>query len=365
MPHLLACDATSIKIPMTGVQLAVREQVRALTAALPPEVRADVYSHIGLSDGLGASAEIVRTPPFLRYPAMRILWQQLKLPRILTKSGADLLYAFAYTAPRHCPIPYFLNVHDIIALERPELCSRRNLIQMRLLLPQSIRGAARCFVSTSDGADALMRRLDIPSERIEINPLGVDIRFFSTPAPRAHNRPYFLFVGNIEPKKALDTLLDAYSASAKSIDADLIVVGRTAWKSSRTVARLKDWRGNGTVRWLDYVPREQLPAMYQHALALVMPSIIEGFGLPVLEAMAAGAPVIHSDHPALREAAGGAGLSFPVGDASALSTLLQRVADSEPLRRELSEAGRAHAATRTWSRWGEQAAQAVVQFLNA
>ena len=158
MPHLLSCDATSIKIPMTGVQLAVLEQVRALTAALPSAIHTDVYSHIALSDGLGASAKTVRTSSLLRYPAMRILWQQLKLSRILTQSGADLLYAFAYTAPRHCPIPYFLNVHDIIALERPELCSRRNLLQMRMLLPQSIRGAARCFVSTSDGADALMAR---------------------------------------------------------------------------------------------------------------------------------------------------------------------------------------------------------------
>ena len=211
---------------------------------------------------------------------------------------------------------------------------------------------------------------------------------FAAPAPPPdglQERPYLLFLSNIEPKKGLDTLLDAYAKTADRLDADLVIVGRAAWKSADTIRRLRDWRGPGRLRWLHYVPDDRLPALYQHAHAFVMPSLVEGFGLPILEAMAAGTPVIHSDHPALMEAAGltdevksavesaacaladqGAKiveveLPIRVQDSDSLADALLRLHGDDHGRQTLIQAGRRHADRRSWRRWGELAAQCVAE----
>lgn len=371
MTALLACDATAIKTPMTGVQNAVWQQVRALAEALPSSIAPLVITRHGsplaTDDGsvngiANDSARALFAPDLTRAVPARIAWQQLALPRLLRQQHADALYAFAYTAPLRCPVPYILNVHDLIALEHPELCSVRNRWHQRCLLPHSIRHAAIALCSTTHGADLARRLLGIPPERLAVAPLGVDYDAFATPAPAPNlpsTRPYFLFVSNIEPKKDLDTLLDAYAVCADTTQTDLVIVGRAAWKSSRTIRRLQTWHGPGHVHWLHYVPQNDLAGLYQHALATVVPSLVEGFGLPILEAMAAGSPVIHSDHPAVLEAAGNAGLPFPVHDATALAAAMTRLSQSPALRQELASAGQCHARDLPWSRWGKTAAELV------
>lgn len=360
----LVCDATAIKTPMTGVQVAVLQQVKALIEALPKNVSPVILAR----DDSTLPAELRLSPPeCTRSPLVRALWQQFTLPKLLKKLDADLLHAFAYTAPRACPVPYILNVHDVIALEHPELCSFKNRLHMAALLPSSIKNAKLNLVSTKHGADLLMSMLNVPPANIEVVSLGVDVDFFATPSPypeilntHCNQRPYLLFVSNIEPKKDLDTLLDAYALCADTLQVDLVVVGRPAWKSKNTQHRLETWNAPGHVHWLKYVPKELLPALYQHALLFVMPSITEGFGLPVLEAMAAGTPVIHSDHPALCESAGNAGISFQRHNPQDLAHQLQRLAQSNDLRQDRIQAGKSHAASRTWKRWGEFVAQRIL-----
>ncbi|MGI5923972.1 MAG: glycosyltransferase family 4 protein [Lentisphaeria bacterium] len=369
----IALDGSVVRPPYSGVQLSVSHEIQALAECFPAE-RLCLFSR---DEGLAAFAterRIARlAPPFwTSRPAGRATWQQLFLPAILRRCGVAVLHAFAYTAPLRCPVPYVLNVHDLIALEHPELCATTNVWHMRALLPGSARRAAMNIVSTEHVAGRLMSILGIPHERIVVAPLGVDAARFSTPAPRPAelsplaDRPYLLFVSNIEPKKGLDTLLDAYAACADAIGGlPLVIAGRAAWKSAAVVQRIQHWRGPGTIYWLGRASAAILPGLYQHAAALVMPSITEGFGMPVLEAMAAGTPVIHSDHPALCEAAGNAGLSFAVGDAQDLAAKLRRLQQSKSLQEELRAAGRQHAASFTWRRWGESAAAVLKQILQS
>jgi glycosyltransferase involved in cell wall biosynthesis len=358
-----AFDGSVVRPPHAGVQLSVLAEMRAMAECLGD------LSGCRFFGADAALADVVRArggradalPAALQRTAWRVLWQQAVLPGIIRREGLQVLHALAYTAPLHCPVPYVLNVHDVIALDRPELCATANRLHMRCLLPPSARRAAACIVSTRHVAERLQDRLGIPAARIHVLPLGVDAAHFAAAAPRPpleclrEGRPYLLFIGNLEPKKDVGTLLDAYAACRAAEHVDLVVAGRAAWTCAEVVARLRPWQGRGRVHWLGRVPGEHLPGLLQHAVALIMPSLEEGFGMPVLEAMAAGTPVIHSDHPALLEAAGGAGMPFGVGNATALAAAIDTLHDDPSRQADLAGAGVARAALVPWRRWGEGA----------
>jgi len=280
----------------------------------------------------------------------------------MRKSGIEALHAQAYTLPLRTRVPTLLNVHDIIALEAPELCSWENAWQMRCLLPRSVRRATKCLVPTRYVAERLMTVLGVTARKIEVVGWGVDFQRFHTASQCTLPVPerYFLFVGNLEPKKNLPLLLSAYSQAAASCRCSLLIVGRAAWKSTAVVRALQSWSETGEVLWLGRVSDAELVGLYQHALALVMPSLYEGFGLPVLEAMAAGCPVIHSRQQALAEVAGGAGLAFTATAVDELRVLLARVATDENLRAELRAAGWQRARACPWSRCGQQVAEVLL-----
>ena len=359
----VAFDGSVARPPYAGVQLSVLAEMRALAACLDDLSGCRFFgAEAELAAGVRARGGRAETlPAALQRTAWRVLWQQVVLPGILRREGQQVLHALAYTAPWRCPVPYVLNVHDVIALDHPEWCASANRLHMRCLLPASARRAAACIVSTQHVAGRLQARLGIPPGRIHVLPLGVDAAHFAEPAPRPpreclrEGRPYLLFVGNLEPKKDLGTLLDAYAACAAAEQVDLVLAGRAAWKCAPLVARLRPWRGRGRVHWLGRVSAEELPGLLQHALALVMPSREEGFGMPVLDAMAAGTPVIHSDHPALVEAAGGAGLPFRIGAALELAGAIDGLYAEPSRRADLAAAGVARAAQLPWRRWGEGA----------
>ena len=346
-------DATVAQPPFSGVQYAVIAQAQAIKRFLPQ------------AQAIGFWEDAEHRPPnwASRTAAARILWQQFALPRLLRNSGADALHALAYTCPWRCPVPVVLNVHDVIALEHPELCSHRNAWHIRTLMPHAIRQARAIIVSSHDTADRV-RRLFGDKIRLEIVPLGVDAERFATPSPRPtflpFDGPYLLFVGNLEPKKDLPTLLRAYSQCASQIGIPLVVAGRPAWKCASILRDMQNWHESGKIILPGRVADQDLPGLYQHAAAVVMPSIQEGFGLPVLEAMAAGTPVVHSDCPALMETAGSAGLIFPRGDSRACADAIRRaIADPSALR----EAGFARSRTLSWANWGEAAARIILSVL--
>ena len=308
----LFLDASVVRPPLAGVQLSVRHEALALLAQRQDwEVAVLSHDEVLNRAAAAAGAGTGGLPRAARATAGRILWQQLALPGILRRRGADVLHALAYTAPLRCPVPYALNVHDLIALDHPELCSRLNAWHMRALLPGSVRRAAACIVSSGFVADGVRQRFGLPAARLHRVPLGVEAERFAESAPRPAwvarltDRPYLLFVGNLEPKKGLATLLESYAGAAERLGCDLLLAGRPAWRCGRFLRQARQYPGPGRIHLPGRVAAADLPGLYQHAWAFVFPSVTEGFGMPVLEAMAAGVPVVHSDHPALVETAGG------------------------------------------------------------
>ncbi len=371
-PYHIILDGSVIRPPFSGVHRAVREQLAALPAAADPSqytftllARDPVL--LEKAESLGVRA--VAIPGLTRRVAVRVAWQQFVLPRRLRSARASLLFAPAYTAPLRCPVPYVLQVHDVIALDAPELCGRLNGIHMRRLLPGSVR-RARAILTPSryTAARVLAWFPEIEEGRVTAVPLGVGPEFFSAAsgeAPPREWRDCLLFVGNIEPKKGVDVLLAAYAACARELARPLVIVGRAAWKSRALRRAIERYDGPGRVYWAGRVSDARLLALYRAAWVLVFPSWEEGFGMPVLEAMAAGLPVVHSDAPALVETAGGAGLVFPRGRPEALCAVLRGLAAAPERRRQLQEKGRARARMFSWSRWAEQALALFSRVLGA
>lgn len=358
---MIVCDATVVRPPLSGVHYAVRNEVLALLERFPEEpfeLLATDRLLVETARARGHSApELWQN---LRSPQLRIVWQQAALPRRLARSRAGAFLALAYTAPLATRTPVLLQVHDTIALRRPELCRRVNVLHMRLLMPAAMRRARWIVTASETVADQVMALTGRPAANITVVPLGVDPLFLSdSPAPLpealsgggdrcAAAFRYALFVGTLEPKKGLETLLRAFREAAVP-DAVLVLAGRMGWKCGRLVERIDRYDGPGRVVRLGYVDRQTLPALYRAASVCVMPSEEEGFGLPVLEALACGTPVIHSDHPVLCETAGGHGTPFPIGDATALAGLL-RVALDRPTPKT---AGQSWARGCTWTAWAE------------
>jgi glycosyltransferase involved in cell wall biosynthesis len=289
---------------------------------------------------------------------VRLLWTQAQVPRLLSQHGADVAVFPNYVVPLGSPCPTIAVVHDLALVRMPELFPRRKRMVVGALLRQSVAAASvvatvseasRRDISALLGVDAARTALLPGAAHPSCRPRPVD----EVAAVRARHRlrRYVLTVGTLEPRKNLLTLLDAWDRLG--VDMDLVVVGGRGWHDRDLVRAIRTRGGAGRVRWLGYVPESELVALYAGAELFVYPSRLEGFGLPLLEAMACGAPVVASDVPALREVGGEAACFVPPGDAVALRQAMAQLLDDVAARSAASQRGLARAQRFSWARTAE------------
>jgi alpha-1,3-rhamnosyl/mannosyltransferase len=248
-------------------------------------------------------------------------------------------------------------IHDLTCWLMPEYHPRANLQAERSFAQLAKRTDALIAVSEATKRDAVSV-LGLNPEKIAVIHSGVPHSYFDvepalTDAVRRKYslaRPYVLFVGTIEPRKNVDLLLDAFESLPSSIREhyQLVLAGPPGWASGSTMRRLQH------VRYLGYVPEEALPGLTAGATAFVYPSLYEGFGFPVVQAMAAGVPVITSNTSALAEVAGGAALLVDPRSQSELHHAMSRMLTSDGLRMALGAAGKAKAERFHWERCAEK-----------
>jgi glycosyltransferase involved in cell wall biosynthesis len=316
--------------------------------------------------GTGVGVRVRRAP--LSRRRLDQLWfrARLPLPVQVFGGGADVVYSPDFTAPPAGGAPRVMTVHDLAFLVRPELVPEALRRYLAAVVPRQIATAARVVAVSGTTRRDLAERLGVPPDRIAVVPNGVEGRFFSAEPMgavdrRRHGLPaaYLLCVGTIEPRKNHATLFRALSRWADGVDLPLVVVGRRGWDAGPILAEAEPLRRDGRLVFLGYVADALLPALYAGAAATVYPSWYEGFGLPVLESLAAGVPTVTSDAPALREVGGGATIVAPADDAEALGAAIGEALSVERQGEAAAAARRAVAREATWEASGRALADVL------
>lgn len=286
-------------------------------------------------------------------------------PRLdrLAATKPDLVWLpnlnFAALSPS---VPYVLTLHDLSFRIFPEFFSARMRLWHRGTRPDTLaRNAAAIIVPSTATKEDVTRFFDVSAERVHVVPHGVDPMFSPTFAAQDHGvrgkhklpKRFALFVGTLEPRKNVVALVDAIEAYRRKTgdDLHLVLVGGWGWKSGAIRARTQ---GAGWIHHLGYVPREDLPAIYRAAAVFAWPSAYEGFGLPVLEAMASGTPVITSHTSSLPELTGDAAILVNPFRPDEITLALEQLLSSPALRERLTRAGIERSKEYSWAKSAER-----------
>ncbi len=257
--------------------------------------------------------------------------------------------------------PSIATIHDLSFFYHPEFHPAPRARWLNEQLPRTLQRADFLLTDSERVRQELIRDFSVPAGRVRSVPLGAQACFAPLP-PEERQRVlqryeldagrYVLFVGTLEPRKGISTLLDAWSALPVGLKRgrQLVLAGGTGWGEAALTARIAALQSAGELRHLHYVPLEDLPALYGGAATFVFPAIYEGFGLPVLEAMQCGVPVICTADTAMSDFAAEAALTFPQGDHAQLAACMQQVFLDEDLRGRLAGAGLRVSAEFSWQR---------------
>jgi len=264
----------------------------------------------------------------------------VRLPR-LARRTAPLLHT-QYVVPPGFRGPAVVTVHDLSFEHHPEWMAPHDRALFRTLVPRAVRRAARVLTVSETTRRDIIERYDVAPEHVVVTHNGVDARF-SPEGPRVDRDPFLLFVGALHPRKALVTALEALARLPEA--PPLVVVGPAKHGAPAVEAAVQRLGLERRVELAGHVDGEQLAALYRSAAAFVFPSLFEGFGLPVVEAMASGTPVVTTTGGSLPEVAGEAAVLVPPGDAEELARGIERALDGAA---ELRAAGLVNAARFRW-----------------
>lgn len=344
----IAVDAHAVGTRLAGNETYIANLVEAL-AEIDAENRYTLYvtkrEAVERFKGRWSNFEVRRTLPHT--PLVRV---PLTLEAELRRRSVDLLHV-QFTAPPFAPCPFVVTVHDLSFEHLPETFKRRSRFQLRATVRRTVRRAARVIAPSEFTRRDLIETYGLSPERVHVTPLAA-APFFRPASATEIERvrqtygirgPYILAVGSIQPRKNLVRLLRAYSHLRRKGLKDklpkLVLAGKKAWLYGETLRAVERERLDDLVIFTGYVTERDLPALYSGAQAFVYPSYFEGFGLPPLEAMRCGAPVVAGDRTSLPEVVGDAGLLVDPFDADAIAEAIARVIEDEDLRAELSRRG--------------------------
>lgn len=312
--------------------------------------------------------------PTVRAP-VRIFWEQAIQPVALWRAQVDLLHAMAFVSPLLLPCPAVVTVYDLSFLRFPESFRPLNRLYLRQFTAWSVQRAQRVIAISESTRQDVVRLLGKSVEQVDVVYCGVDERFHPpdpaavTTFRRKKGLPerFILFLGTLEPRKNIVSLLEAYAQLVASDGKSwplLTIAGAKGWFYEEIFASVERLGLADRVIFAGYVPEAEKPLWYNAAELFVYPSLFEGFGLPPLEAMACGTPVIVSDTSSLPEVVGDAGVKVPPGDVPALAEAMATMLCDPIARTEWQERGLAQAARFSWPETARQTVRIYERALN-
>lgn len=343
----VAFDTSSTRGRKTGIGSYTESLICALKKFVPQ------INVLEMADGATADQ---RTPN-------RILREQFVIPRFAARSRAEILHLTGFACPFRASCPVVLDAHDMVGVLFAENFPLAARFYWSKYLPFTLRFAQRLIVPSESAKKDVVRLAKIPAGQIHVIPHGRNSNFgpildqqVLKEVQQRLNLPsdFLLFVSTLEPRKGVDTLIDAFARIAGRIPEDLVIVGRRGWYWEKLVRNVQEVGLENRVHFLDYIADKDLPPIYNLAKVFVFPSRYEGFGLTVLEAMSCGTPVISSNASSLPEVAGDAAVLVPPDDAEQLADEMMRVTADPSLRQELRMRGLEQAQKFSWERAAEE-----------
>lgn len=299
---------------------------------------------------------------------------QLQLGYIARQARLDCVFDPNSIAPfgsLPASMPRIVTIHDAAPLMLPHTAARLDRLRYRWHLPAQARRASAIIADTAAARTELITHLQLQPERVHVAPLGINLCFHpdvsSEQQREVFNRyeitpPYVLYVGGLNPRKNVVWLLAAWaSIQSHYPSTTLVLAGAAQWRSSNIANAYQQYRQHARIHLCGYVADADLPALYHGARLLAYPSLHEGFGLPPLEAMACGTPVIASDIPVLHEVLGDAAVLVDPHVVSSIAAGMRRVLDDADYARQMRQRGLAHARQYTWQRTAEQVLAVIEQ----
>ena len=366
-------NATPLLVPLTGIG----QYIRSLFTAMDKMPAADISMYYGLRCEKGVRQPSVATAQAVKR-TFSVLRRVIPRPRTLRRVAEKALFAYharnpsgatLYHEPNYLPLPYkgprVVTVCDLSCFDHPETHPKERVELMQRGMPAAMAKADHIIVISEATGEALQRWFNVDKSRITNTYLAADPRFqpqsTDTLTPALANlglraEAYVLCVGTLEPRKNLSTLFSAYAGLPAALRQryPLVVAGMSGWNTEALMKSAEDLIRRGELRLLGYVADALIPSLYAGAAAFCYPSRYEGFGLPALEAMASGVPVITSNRTSLPEVVGDAGLMVDPDDVDSLREQLQRLLEDRVFAETLGQRGLARSRLFSWERCAKE-----------
>lgn len=327
------------------------------------------------------------------------LWTQFALPfnLYLGLPRPDVFFSPTHYAPRFSPIPIVISIMDLSYIYFPELFKKSDLYQLRNWTAYSVRNAKKVLTISKASKNDIIKQYQVPEDRVAVTYPGIKKESRIMNQESGINRirkrygiegNFILFVGTLQPRKNISRLIEAFAKIRmdpndyskltrmkknsdafgqrirKDSDLQLVIVGKKGWLYEEILEAPKKFGIEDKVGFLDFVPDEDLPLLYQNAICFVLPSLYEGFGLPVLEAMKHGCPVITSNVSSLPEAGGDAAVYVDPNDTEDIAKKIKKVINDGKLRREMVEKGYEQVKKFSWEKTANETLEVLTQVAN-
>ena len=310
--------------------------------------------------------DLPRATTFFTYKVVPgpFLWSQIFLPvNLFTNKKVDVFFSPAHYAPRFCPVPSVVTIHDLSFIYYPDDFLKEDLVKLNGWTRYSVNNARSVIAVSKNTKRDILRNYHLAENKVHVIYNGITHGSSKSAEPKnlVVNGRYLLYVGTLQPRKNIETLIESFAMLKKKIpDLKLVIAGKRGWLYEKIFESARENNLSSDILFTDYLKREELVWLYKKAECLVLPSFYEGFGLPILEAMTYDCPVIASYSSSLPEIGGDACIYFDPKNALELSDKINHLLIDKNLKKTLINKGRERARLYSWKKCAEQTLKLLI-----